>query len=43
MTALAGTTTSAAGPDYFNRYENLHMQRTSSGVLTLRFHTSEGH
>ena len=42
MTALAETTTPVAGPDYFNRYENLHMQRTSSGVLTLRFHTNEG-
>jgi enoyl-CoA hydratase/carnithine racemase len=42
MTALAETTTPAAGPDYFNRYENLHMERTSSGVLTLRFHTNGG-
>ena len=28
-------------PDYFNRYENLHMERTPSGVLTLRFHTND--
>ena len=29
-------------PDYFARYENLHMERTPSGVLTLRFHTNGG-
>ena len=29
-------------PDYFTRYENLHMERTPSGVLTLRFHTDDG-
>jgi enoyl-CoA hydratase/carnithine racemase len=29
-------------PDYFSKYENLHMQRTSSGILTLRFHTDGG-
>ena len=26
-------------PSYFNRYENLAMERTDSGVLTVRFHT----
>jgi hypothetical protein len=26
-------------PDYFGRYKNLHMERTPSGVLSLRFHT----
>jgi len=31
-----------ATPDYFTRYENLHMERTPSGVLTLRFHTDDG-
>ena len=29
-------------PDYFCKYENLHMERTPSGVLTLRFHTNGG-
>jgi len=29
-------------PDYFTKYENLHMERTPSGVLTLRFHTDGG-
>jgi enoyl-CoA hydratase/carnithine racemase len=28
--------------DYFYKYENLHMERTPSGVLTLRFHTNGG-
>ncbi len=28
--------------NYFTRYENLHMERTPSGVLTLRFHTNGG-
>ncbi len=27
---------------YFNRYENLAMERTDSGVLTVRFHTDGG-
>jgi len=26
-------------PDYFGRYKNLRMERTPSGVLSLRFHT----
>jgi enoyl-CoA hydratase/carnithine racemase len=29
-------------PEYFSRYENLRMERTPSGVLTLRFHTNDG-
>ena len=29
-------------PDYFTKYTNLHMERTASGVLTLRFHTDGG-
>ena len=29
-------------PDYFNRYENLALTRSDSGVLTLRFHTNGG-
>jgi enoyl-CoA hydratase/carnithine racemase len=29
-------------PDYFAKYQNLHMERTPSGVLTLRFHTNGG-
>lgn len=29
-------------PEYFTRYENLHLERTPSGVLTLRFHTNGG-
>jgi enoyl-CoA hydratase/carnithine racemase len=29
-------------PNYFNRYENLAMERTDSGILTLRFHTDGG-
>ena len=29
-------------PDYFTKYQNLHMERTPSGVLTLRFHTNGG-
>jgi enoyl-CoA hydratase/carnithine racemase len=29
-------------PDYFSRYENLAMQRTESGILTLRFHSGDG-
>jgi enoyl-CoA hydratase/carnithine racemase len=28
--------------NYFNRYENLAMERTDSGVLTVRFHTDDG-
>lgn len=28
--------------DYFTKYENLHLERTPSGVLTLRFHTNGG-
>ena len=42
MTAVAEMGTPAAVPDYFDRYGNLRMQRTPSGVLTLRFHTNEG-
>jgi hypothetical protein len=34
--------TIASNPDYFCKYENLHMERTPSGVLTLRFHTNGG-
>jgi len=26
-------------PDYFGKYGNLQMERTPSGVLSLRFHT----
>jgi enoyl-CoA hydratase/carnithine racemase len=29
-------------PEYFTKYENLHMERTPTGVLTLRFHTDDG-
>jgi enoyl-CoA hydratase/carnithine racemase len=29
-------------PDYFNRYENLAMERTESGILTVRLHTEGG-
>jgi enoyl-CoA hydratase/carnithine racemase len=29
-------------PDYFCNYENLHMERSPSGVLTLRFHSNGG-
>jgi enoyl-CoA hydratase/carnithine racemase len=29
-------------PDYFTKYENLQLDRTPSGVLTLRFHTDGG-
>jgi enoyl-CoA hydratase/carnithine racemase len=29
-------------PDYFTKYSNLHLERTGSGVLTLRFHTNGG-
>jgi len=29
-------------PDYFDRYDNLAMSRTDSGVLTVRFHSEEG-
>lgn len=29
-------------PDYFSQYENLAMERTDTGVLTLRFHTDGG-
>src|SRR5712691_5514936 len=28
--------------DYFTRYENQHLERSPSGVLTLRFHTNGG-
>lgn len=31
-----------ANPAYFEAYENLELTRTSSGVLTLRFHTDGG-
>jgi enoyl-CoA hydratase/carnithine racemase len=34
--------TAASQPDYFTRYENLHMERTASGVLTMRWHTNNG-
>ena len=27
-------------PHYFGRYKNLHMERTPSGVLSLRLHTA---
>ena len=29
-------------PSYFTRYENLAMERTDSGILTVRFHTDGG-
>jgi enoyl-CoA hydratase/carnithine racemase len=29
-------------PSYFTAFENLHLSRTGSGVLTLRFHTEDG-
>jgi enoyl-CoA hydratase/carnithine racemase len=29
-------------PDYFDRYENFRLQRTDSGVLTVRMHTDDG-
>lgn len=29
-------------PEYFTKYENLYMERTPTGVLTLRFHTDDG-
>jgi enoyl-CoA hydratase/carnithine racemase len=29
-------------PSYFDRYENLAMQRTDSGILTVRLHTEGG-
>ena len=32
----------AQNPAYFSRYENFHMDRTQTGVLTLRFHTDNG-
>jgi enoyl-CoA hydratase/carnithine racemase len=32
----------AHNPEYFTKYANLHMERTTSGVLTLRFHTNGG-
>lgn len=32
----------ATAPDYFTKYQNLHMERTPTGVLTLRFHTDGG-
>ena len=28
--------------DYFNRYENVTMERTDSGILTVRLHTDGG-
>jgi enoyl-CoA hydratase/carnithine racemase len=34
--------TSPASPAYFAAFKNLDMTRTSSGVLTLRFHTDGG-
>lgn len=29
-------------PDYFSKYSDLHLERTPSGVLSLRFHTNGG-
>jgi enoyl-CoA hydratase/carnithine racemase len=29
-------------PSYFNNYENLAMERTESGILTVRLHTNGG-
>ena len=29
-------------PDHFTRFENLAFDRTDDGVLTMRFHTSDG-
>jgi enoyl-CoA hydratase/carnithine racemase len=34
--------TATSQPDYFTKYENLHMERTASGVLTMRWHTNGG-
>jgi enoyl-CoA hydratase/carnithine racemase len=34
--------TATSQPDYFTKYENLHMERTASGVLTMRWHTNDG-
>jgi enoyl-CoA hydratase/carnithine racemase len=32
----------AALPSYFSKYENLALTRSTSGVLTVRFHTNDG-
>jgi enoyl-CoA hydratase/carnithine racemase len=32
----------SSSPDYFDRYENLALTRSESGVLALRFHTNGG-
>jgi hypothetical protein len=37
-----GVRVMAHNPEYFTKYANLHMERTASGVLTLRFHTNGG-
>ena len=29
-------------PGYFNRYVNLAMERTESGIVTVRLHTAGG-
>ena len=31
-----------SNPDYFDRFENLAMERDEDGVLTVRFHTDDG-
>lgn len=36
------TSTMSGNPSYFTAFENMAMQRTGSGVLTLRFHTDGG-
>lgn len=34
--------TPTAHPDYFDRYENFRLERSASGVLTVRLHTDDG-
>jgi enoyl-CoA hydratase/carnithine racemase len=36
------TVVDVAAPSYFKAYQNLELTRTSSGVLTVRFHTDGG-
>ncbi|WP_433277482.1 enoyl-CoA hydratase/isomerase family protein [Pseudonocardia xinjiangensis] len=43
MTSSSSTSATAGpAPAYFTAYENLAMERSASGVLTLRFHTDGG-
>ena len=42
MTSYRSQAKEPATPNYFNRYENLAMERTDSGILTVRFHTAGG-